>query len=195
MHFRQLLRVLNAFKCHRANLLPGRCQGHYSFGQFLIPGQFLCSGANTNMFTRFNLKDSALFKFVAKLFRGKRKRKSTSESPWLEGLDSRLASYDTNLMQPTTYNSSEAAAEAEEQLRQLCSGVQQELEDTDRVVIRKERRQVDSTAVDIKAWWGGAVATWDPIDIKNLDSINQTRRPRKSKWFDNQPGSDLGRPS
>ena len=147
------------------------------------------------MFTRFNLKDSALFKFVAKLFRGKRKRKSTSESPWLEGLDSRLASYDTNLMQPTTYNSSEAAAEAEEQLRQLCSGVQQELEDTDRVVIRKERRQVDSTAVDIKAWWGGAVATWDPIDIKNLDSINQTRRPRKSKWFDNQPGSDLGRPS
>lgn len=145
------------------------------------------------MFTRFNLKDSALFKLVAKVFRKKRKRKTTSESPWLEDLDSRLASYDTNLMQPTTYNSSAAAAEAEEQLRQLCSGVQEELADS--VVIRKERRQVDSTAVDIKAWWGGAVATWDPIDIKNLDSINQTRRPRTSKWFDNQPGNDLGRPS
>jgi hypothetical protein len=145
------------------------------------------------MFTRFKLKGSALFKFVAKLFRGKRKRKSTSESPWLEGLDTRLASYDTNLMQPTTYNS--AATEAEEQLRQLCSGVQEDLNDTDRVVVRKDRRQVDSTAVDIKAWWGGAVATWDPIDIKNLDSINQQRRPRKSKWFDAQPGSDLGKPS
>ena len=145
------------------------------------------------MFRRFNLQDSALFKFVAKLFRRKRKRKFTSESPWLEGLDSRLASYDTNLMQPTTYNSN-SATEAEEQLRQLCNEVQEEFNDTDRVVIRKERRQVDTTAVDIKAWWGGAVATWDPIDIKNLDSINQQRRPRKSKWFDAQPGSDLGRP-
>jgi len=148
------------------------------------------------MFKGSKLKDFALFKFVAKLFKGKRRRKSKTESPWLDVLDSRLAKYDENLMQPTIYGSNTAAQDAEEQLRKLCSDVQDEMLDTHVVSIRKERRHVDTTSVDIKAWWGGAVATWDPIDIKNLDSINQQRRPRKAKWFDNQPGSsDLGRPN
>lgn len=146
------------------------------------------------------LKEFAIFKFVANLFGGKRKRKTASESPWLEDLDIRLATYDTNLMQPTTYGTtygtSTASAEAEEQLRKLCNNVKEELnEQQDSIVVRKERRQVDATSVDMKAWWGGAVATWDPtIDSKNLDSINQQRRPRTSKWFDSQKGNDLGRP-
>jgi hypothetical protein len=144
------------------------------------------------MFTRSKLMEFAPCKFIATLFRGKRKRKLSSESPWLENLDDRLASYDKNLMQPTSYKTNESI-EAEEQLRKLCNEVN-EAQDPDRVVVRKERKLQDTTSVDMKAWWGGAVATWDPIDQKNLDSISQQPRVRKAKWFDNQPGSDLGRP-
>ncbi|MDZ4833539.1 MAG: hypothetical protein SGJ27_07140 [Candidatus Melainabacteria bacterium] len=136
------------------------------------------------MFTS-KLKDFAIIKLFANLFSPRRKRQAT-ESPWLQDLDDRI----TNSMQ----NSANAANEAEEQMRQLCNEVQAELNESDRVVVRKERRHVDATSVDMKAWWGGAVATWDPIDGKNLDSINQQRRPRKAKWFDSAPGSDLGRP-
>ena len=141
----------------------------------------------------FNWKEIPPLKFLISLFSQKQKRKS--ESPWLEGLDSLAAKYSEDPMRPTTYKTN-GAVEAEEQLRQLCNEVKEEIEETDRVIVRKDRRQNATTSVDLKAWWGGAVATWDPdLDSKNLDSIEQQRRPRRSKWFDQQPGkSDLGRP-
>lgn len=142
------------------------------------------------MFT-FNWKDLNPLKFLNGLFAGKKKR---LESPWLDVLDDRLASYGEHPMQPTTFKS-DAAVEAEEQLRQLCNEVREVIEEeSDRVVVRRQRSQHDTTSVDLKAWWGQAVATWDPIDGKNIDSIEQGRRPRKAKWFDHQPNSDLGRP-
>jgi len=137
-----------------------------------------------------NWKDLNPLKFLSGLFNKPKK----PESPWLEGLDSRLASYVDNPMEPTTYKS-QAAVEAEDQLRQLCNEVQEVLdEENDRVVVRKERRQNSTTSVDLKAWWGQSVATWDPIDEKNIDSVEQGRRRMKAKWFDRQPGGDLGRP-
>lgn len=142
----------------------------------------------------FNWKEIPPLKFLFSLVPTKKKPKS--ESPWLEGLDSLAERYGEDPMRPTTYKTA-ASTEAEEQLRQLCNEVQEGLEENDRVMVRRDRRQNATTAVDLKAWWGGAVATWDPnIDSKNLDSIEQQRRPRRAKWFD-QPGNktDLGRPS
>lgn len=41
----------------------------------------------------------------------------------------------------------------------------------------------DVTGMDAKEWWGQAVATWNPLDGKNIDSIEKLRRPRHSRWF------------
>lgn len=67
----------------------------------------------------------------------------------------------------------------DEQMKKLCE---------DAKAVRKSTKEMSSpskTAVDLKAWWGSSVATWDPsADAQNLDSIHQQRRPRKTKWFD-----------
>ena len=52
------------------------------------------------------------------------------------------------------------------------------------VVTKKTTREGDITAVDLKSWWGQSVATWDPIDSKNVDSVNQQPRKQRTKWFD-----------
>lgn len=59
-------------------------------------------------------------------------------------------------------------------------------EETDRIVVRpiKKNRVGDATTPDMKAWWGQSVATWDPIDEKNLDSVEQIRPRRSTRWFD-----------
>lgn len=67
----------------------------------------------------------------------------------------------------------------DEQMKKLC----EDAKDTRRST--KEISSPSKTAVDLKAWWGNSVATWDPgADAQNLDSIHQQRRPRKTKWFD-----------
>lgn len=148
---------------------------------------------------RFNWKELNPVKFIGGILgRKQESTRKTIESPWLEGLDSLASRYTENPMQPTSYEiKDEAALEAEEQLRQLCTDVQAGLGDEkDRVVVRKERKQTSTTSVDLKAWWGQSVATWDPtIDGKNLDSIEQQQRRRKAKWFDQTPHrNDLGHP-
>jgi hypothetical protein len=45
------------------------------------------------------------------------------------------------------------------------------------------KRPGDITGQDMKVWWGEALATWDPIDGKNVDSIEKQRHPRQPKWF------------
>lgn len=79
------------------------------------------------------------------------------------------------------------AKEAAAQLNQEAAAKQEGAEqDPDRIVVRtiKKNRVGDATTPDMKAWWGQSVATWDPIDEKNLDSVEQTRRPRSTRWFD-----------
>ena len=49
---------------------------------------------------------------------------------------------------------------------------------------KRRRRKADCTSQDIKAWWGQSVATWDPEDGKNVDSIEKQSHTRQSiKWF------------
>lgn len=48
----------------------------------------------------------------------------------------------------------------------------------------KPKRKTSETATDMKAWWGQAVATWDPADGKNVDSVEKKiRGPQGHKWF------------
>lgn len=48
---------------------------------------------------------------------------------------------------------------------------------------KRKARTTDATIVDGKAWWGQAVATWDPEDAKNLGPQGEIRHPRQHKWF------------
>lgn len=77
----------------------------------------------------------------------------------------------------------EAAAQLNEE---AAARAKLEGAEPDRIVVRpiKKNRVGDATTPDMKAWWGQSVATWDPIDEKNLDSVEQTRRPRSTRWFD-----------
>lgn len=76
-------------------------------------------------------------------------------------------------------NGTQAHKEAQAQLESAT-------EETDRIVVRpiKKNRVGDATTPDMKAWWGQSVATWDPIDEKNLDSVEQIRPRRSTRWFD-----------
>lgn len=48
----------------------------------------------------------------------------------------------------------------------------------------RPKRKNSETATDMKAWWGQAVATWDPADGKNVDSVEKKiRGPQSHKWF------------
>ena len=48
---------------------------------------------------------------------------------------------------------------------------------------KRKPRTTDATITDTKAWWGQAVATWDPNDAKNLSPQGEMRHPRQHKWF------------
>jgi len=48
---------------------------------------------------------------------------------------------------------------------------------------KAKRRTTDATIVDAKAWWGQAVATWNPEDAKNLGPQGEIKHPRQHKWF------------
>ncbi|MBX9670449.1 MAG: hypothetical protein K2X93_22805 [Candidatus Obscuribacterales bacterium] len=135
----------------------------------------------------FSWKNIGLVKLFGSLLGRKSKRKGSLDSPWQCDLDHLASKYQENPMRPTTYSSkTDEAVEAEAMLKKLCDEVQESFPDSDRIVVRKDRRQQDTTSVDMKAWWGQAVATWDPINAKNIDSVDQQRRPRLSKWFDSK---------
>jgi hypothetical protein len=50
-------------------------------------------------------------------------------------------------------------------------------------VLAKKRREADGTVTDIKSWWNLSVATYDPINGKNLDSSDQKKNGRPmNRW-------------
>jgi len=50
-------------------------------------------------------------------------------------------------------------------------------------LVAKKRRETDGTVTDIKSWWNQSVATYDPINGKNLDSSDQKRTGRPiNRW-------------
>ncbi|HEY9785924.1 MAG TPA: hypothetical protein V6D17_11015 [Candidatus Obscuribacterales bacterium] len=45
------------------------------------------------------------------------------------------------------------------------------------------KQKASKTAHDLKSWWGQAVATWDPEDAKNIDTIEKKMQgPKGSHW-------------
>jgi hypothetical protein len=104
-------------------------------------------------------------------------------NPWRENLD-RLAQEHGD--QPSCSNPSTV----EEQFQVLIE--QAKMEKT-KEALRKQQellqnggrraaRPNDKTVTDAKAWWGQAVATWDPEDSKNV-TLEDRRHPKQHKWF------------
>jgi hypothetical protein len=47
----------------------------------------------------------------------------------------------------------------------------------------KKKRETDGTVTDIKSWWALSVATYDPVNGKNLDTNDQKRGGRpNNRW-------------
>lgn len=99
--------------------------------------------------------------------------------PWQNSLD-RLAERDN---QPREVIS--AQTDVESQFQALMEAAKQEkLKIEAERGIGEPKRKADSTVVDAKAWWGQSVATWEPLDGKNMNTFGHHRQPRQSKWFD-----------
>ncbi|MDP3509564.1 MAG: hypothetical protein Q8T09_16450 [Candidatus Melainabacteria bacterium] len=102
-----------------------------------------------------------------------------SANPWQSNLD-RLAERSPEHNDPIS-----SSTEIEEQFQVLMEQAKIEkikLEAAQNFS-RGEKRKADATVTDAKAWWGQSVATWEPLDGKNVDNLEQRRHPRQSKWF------------
>ena len=71
----------------------------------------------------------------------------------------------------------------QQRLQQQQSGKTDEIGEQKKTGTKRKTRTTDATIVDGKAWWGQAVATWDPDDAKNLGPQGEIRHPRQHKWF------------
>ena len=50
--------------------------------------------------------------------------------------------------------------------------------------LAKAKRVGDGTVTDFKSWWNESVATFDPLDSKNVDSIDKKPNGRPAnRWF------------
>ncbi len=50
-------------------------------------------------------------------------------------------------------------------------------------VLAKKKREADGTVTDIKSWWALSVATYDPVNGKNLDTSDQKKNGRvANRW-------------
>ena len=80
----------------------------------------------------------------------------------------------------------ERAAKELEELDEISSFVQDLRKaagavEPDEVLAKK--RQTDGTVTDIKSWWALSVATYDPVNGKNLDTSDQKKNGRPSnRW-------------
>lgn len=55
--------------------------------------------------------------------------------------------------------------------------------DPDEVLLARKKRETDGTVTDIKSWWNLSVATYDPVNGKNLDSSEQKKNGRpNNRW-------------
>jgi len=102
-----------------------------------------------------------------------------SHNPWQSNLD-RLAE-----RAPDKQEAVSSSAEIEEQFQILMeqAKIEKIKQEAAQNLNRGEKRKADATVTDAKAWWGQSVATWEPLDGKNVDNIEQRRHPRQSKWF------------
>ncbi|MBX9692137.1 MAG: hypothetical protein K2Z81_07120 [Cyanobacteria bacterium] len=113
-------------------------------------------------------------------------------NPWQTDLDhlaKKFGEPETKLNQSRNRIRSMAGTEAEEQFVELCktveTGKQVETSLKDKLVPHgtEPKRNGDCTNHDLMAWWGESVATWDPLNAKNVDSDRQGRQ-RKDTWLD-----------
>ncbi|HEY9757912.1 MAG TPA: hypothetical protein V6C97_22280 [Oculatellaceae cyanobacterium] len=50
-------------------------------------------------------------------------------------------------------------------------------------IVAKKKRETDGTVTDIKSWWAMSVATYDPLNGKDLDSSDQRKAGRaENRW-------------
>ena len=92
-------------------------------------------------------------------------------NPWQDNLK-RLA----DERQATELSASEEISSFVKDLRAAAGAV-----DPDELV--KKKRVTDGTVTDIKSWWALSVATYDPVNGKNLDSNDQKRGGRpNNRW-------------
>ena len=103
-----------------------------------------------------------------------------SANPWQSNLD-RLAE-----RSPDKPEAVSTSTEVEEQFQVLMeqAKIEKIKQEAAQNLNRTDKRKADATVTDAKAWWGQSVATWEPLDGKNVDNIEQRRHPRQSKWFD-----------
>lgn len=76
---------------------------------------------------------------------------------------------------------SAAQADVQEKLNELARTAKAQQQQRE-YELRKKAGGI-ATSKDLRAWWGEAVATWDPEDAKNIDSIEKKiQGPRKNHW-------------
>ncbi|HMO19755.1 MAG TPA: hypothetical protein PKD05_07845 [Candidatus Melainabacteria bacterium] len=113
------------------------------------------------------------------------------EHPWQQDLDHLAEKLGHEKVQ-VSQNQETRIAEStvvEQDFQKLFNQVKQDMEQqkqsgSKKPVVTRKRREADITAVDLQSWWGQSVATWDPIDSKNVDSVSQQPRRQRTKWFD-----------
>jgi hypothetical protein len=69
--------------------------------------------------------------------------------------------------------------------KRSADGTLPNAEDAKPLPAKKKRRTMDGTVQDIKAWYGQALSTWEPlVNDKTLDAEEQRRRAQyANKWF------------
>jgi hypothetical protein len=142
----------------------------------LVPGKFACFKDQESRSTQGSTESAA------------------TVNPWTQDLE-RLACYTKEeSTEPTKNNSGETKIQIlmeQARLEKAKEVLKQQLQNAKTTEIdfdkqpggKRKTRTTDATIVDGKAWWGQAVATWDPEDAKNLGPQGEIRHPRQHKWF------------
>jgi hypothetical protein len=110
-------------------------------------------------------------------------QQANGENPWQKNLE-RLALEQGVAKDPASEQT------VEEQFQQI---IEQAKQDKVRETLKKRQeylqsggqrpiRASDKTVTDQKAWWGQAVATWNPEDSKNV-TFEDRKLPKQHKWF------------
>ena len=148
----------------------------------------------TNMIKRVirSLKNSKVFRtiFARNCERVKLNNIDGGDHPWQKDLDHLAERLGHDKIQVATSQETKVAESTlvEEDYKKLFNEIKQEMQQQKqsgtKPVVTRKKRESDITAVDLQSWWGQAVATWDPIDSKNVDSVSQQPRRQRTKWFD-----------
>lgn len=98
--------------------------------------------------------------------------KTELKNIWRESM-TRLEAYDPMVSEKQVTQNVNIEQEVK-QAKQTREQVMQEI---------ANKQKAGKTATDLKSWWGQAVATWDPEDAKNIDTIEKKiQGPKGTKW-------------